>query len=59
MCEAHRRYHNSRKPDSNRKLVARYDAEGRCVKCGNDRDIAQLKTCMNCRMHAHEGRPYN
>ena len=59
LCKTCREGHRRASFKANRLHREKLNEQGRCVKCGNQRDEPKLRTCMNCRMHANEGRPYN
>jgi len=58
FCEVCRGKRHKRNEINNPVFTARYRAEGLCTGCGGERDDKTLVKCMNCRMHANEGRPY-
>jgi len=57
-CPTCRERNRKRTNANNPKYRELLKARGLCVRCGGELDEENLKTCMNCRMHAREGRPY-
>jgi len=57
-CPSCRERNRKRSNANNPKYRELLKARGLCVRCSGELDDPDKKTCMNCRMHAHEGRPY-
>jgi len=60
-CYRHRERYRIKSLKQSAAQRARYIGDGRCVRCSAYLDSIEDKgkiTCVNCRMHATQGRPY-